>query len=787
MNPLLYGHNPDEQIVGLQQNDDQTVRLFIRENGRLVRKDDPFFPFFFLSDRTLLEGFVQRHWIKELEGNGFYRFVCAFEGWPPLWEAVRHLLQAHNRKTLTKIEHYSSLESIRLLTDPLNQYLLQSGRTLFKGMRFEDLTRLQLDIETYTSVPNSFSRAARSGDRIILISLSDSGGWEHLIDGTELTEAEMLHELISIIRERDPDVLEGHNIYEFDLPYILKRCEHHGIPLTIGRDGSSPTAAFQRGRPSGIGTQGPVTEVAGRHVIDTYQLVRSYDQSKNRMERYGLKYAARYFGFASPERTYVRPERISWHWDHDREPLRLYAMDDVRETRALSGHLGGTHFYLTQMLPMTLSGVLRSGSAIKIENMLLREYLRRRYSIPRPSTGLQTTGGYTDIFTVGVLGPVLHADIESLYPSIMIHRSVTPAGDHLGIFKLLLQELTSQRLSAKQEMKREADPGARSRIDAFQSSMKILINSFYGYLGYARGLFNDYAKADVVTTEGQKLLRLMIDFIRKTGSIIIEVDTDGIFFVPPKAVRGEASEEEFVRTISDHMPEGISVALDGRYRTMMSYKMKNYALLDYEGNLTLKGSSFTSRSIERFGRAYIKRCVLALLNQDIQELHRAYMETREEIQGRRMDIREFTRVEKLGESIEEYLAAVDAGTRSRSAAYEVGLRIDRSFRKGTRIVYYMSGEDPTPKGFRHARAMADWDPHFRDENIPYYLRRLDEFSEKFSPFFSAKDFHMLFTPDDLFPFDPAGIRILEPTHLPVEEPEDTESPRYTGLKAEKES
>jgi DNA polymerase elongation subunit (family B) len=780
MNPLLYGHHPEERIVGLHQKDDQSVRLYFRKADQITHRDELFYPFFFLAESSLLENFGSHHWLKELEGDNPFRYVCAFETWPLLWEAVRHLLDTHNRRSVTRADSYTSLDSIYLLPDPLTQYLLQSGRTFFKGMRFEELRRLQLDIETYSSVPGSYGRASRSGDRIILVSLSDSTGWEELLDGRKMDEPQMLSRLAEIIRERDPDVIEGHNLYEFDLPYILKRCELHGLPFNVGRDGSLPTGGYSKSttapRPGGFA----VTEIAGRSVIDTYVLVRAYDQSKHVMERYGLKYAAQFFGFAAANRTYIPGERISWHWDHDPEPLCSYAMDDVRETRALSGHLSGTYFYQSQMLPMTYTTVLRTGSSAKIENLMLREYLRMRHSIPRQTGGFQTTGGYTDIFSIGVLGPVVHADIESLYPSIMIRQAVTPRGDILGIFPVLLKELTDLRLEAKKQMKKEEEPRERSRLDALQSSLKILINSFYGYLGYARGLFNDFAKADLVTTEGQRLLRMMIAFIRESGSQAIEVDTDGIFFVPPPSVNTAEEEHAFVRTLSRIMPPGIVVALDGRYRKMLSYKKKNYALLGYDGQLLIKGSSLTSRSIEKFGREYIRRCITALLNGDIRDLHSAYLDTRNRIQDRALTVGDFARVEALGETPAEYLAAVDSGRRPRGAAYEVALRMDRSFRRGDKVAYYISGNEANLRGFENARPVSEWDPNFPDENVPYYLKRLDEFSEKFRPFFTPQDYQLIFSPEGLFPFSAADITIQEtsvvvPDGTEGEEPESEQS------------
>ena len=294
--------------------------------------------------------------------------------------------------------------------------------------------------------------------------------------------------------------------------------------------------------------------IAGRHVVDTLHLVQSYDQTKRNMESYGLKYVARYFGFASPERVYVQGDRISATWDEDPETLVKYALDDVLETGRISEHLSPTSFYLAQMLPVPYGTVTRMGSAAKIEMLMAREYLRLKHSLPRPSQGIQTTGGYTDIFVTGVVAPVVHADVASLYPSIMIGNGIAPAKDTLGIFTAMLEELTSQRLAVKQEARAASDPLERSRLDARQSSMKILINSFYGYLGYGRALFNDYAQADAVTTAGQEILRKIIATIREDRGTVVEVDTDGVFFVPPPIASAKMPSEALCGPWRSHCP-----------------------------------------------------------------------------------------------------------------------------------------------------------------------------------------------------------------------------------------
>jgi DNA polymerase I len=760
VNSLLFGHNTEERIVAVLQKDDRTMRLFVRDGDTLSERDEPFFPFFFLADSTFLEGFKRKHWVKKLEGVLYYQYLCAFEEWPDMWDAVRHVLDTYNRTALTKADGYASLDIMYLVPDPVTQFLMQSGRTLFKGMEFTDLRRMQLDIETYTPPTYRFSVAARKSDRIILIALSDSTGWTHLIDGKKLSEKQMLQELVKLINDRDPDVIEGHNILNFDLPYIITRAAQHGVALNIGRDGSPPRTFETRTSFAEFPFDYTVIDVAGRHIIDTLLLLQSYDVSKRTLESFSLKYAAQHFGFAAPDRTYIAKDRISWHWDNDPRPLTLYALDDAKETEQLSAHLSPTSFYLARIVPSGYGLVSRMGSAAKIEQLMVREYLRVKHSLPRPLEGAQTGGGLTDIFLVGVVGPVVHADVESLYPSIMITRSIKPGTDKLGVFTTLLTELTAMRLDAKRKAQKAKDPAKRATLDAMQSSMKILINSFYGYLGYNRALFNDFPRADEVTTTGQQILRHMIAHLQSTGSKVIEADTDGIFFVPPDGVDTPEDEQGYVQKLSDQLPEGISVAHAGRYHRMLSYKKKNYALLEYDNRIRIKGSALISRSMEQFGRTFLHQSIDHLLNNSVEGLHRLYVGYRQTLLEHGMDVRDFARTETLKDSLDVYQDEVRAGKRNKSAAYEVAMALGKPFRPGDRVSYYITGNDPSAKGFENCKAAEEWDPNFPDENVPYYLRRLDEFSEKFIDFFSPSDFRAVFDAEGLFPFDPKAITLL---------------------------
>lgn len=754
---VLFGHDPTPRLVALHPlrqgngGDQALMRVYQRSerNRSLAVEDVPYYPFLFLSDFQALRGFPrQRFRCQTLQGRHAYRYLVVFDTWSAYHDAVRHL-QAQPGAGVYRI------------ANPAQQYLMQSGKTLFKDMSFDDLRRMQLDIEV-VSKPGTFPHAQRSEDRIVIIALSDNHGWHEIIDARGLSEKAMLERLVRTIRERDPDVIEGHNIYAFDLTYITARCARHGVAFTVGRDGSAPRTFPAAMRFAERSVDLPAVDIAGRHVIDTYLQVMAFDVLKRDLPGYGLKAAARYFGLQADDRVYVKGEDISQVWHSEPERLVEYARHDVVETERLARLLSGSAFYLTRMVPMPYGQVARTGPAAKIEALMVRAYLRQKHALPAGSGGVggHMRGGYVNIFATGVVGPIVYADVESLYPSIMLNYDVHPETDDLGLFQILLRRLTGLRLDAKQRMQAATRREDASALDAQQSSYKILINSFYGQLGFSVALFNDFAAADRVARIGQEIIRQGMDAIRAGGGRVVEVDTDGVLFVPPASVEGEAAERTFVDTLNQQMPRGIHLGYDGRFRRMLSYKVKNYALLTYDGRVQCKGSSLVSRAMEPFGRHFVLAAIGLLLVEDVQGLHDLYVATRALLLRHEWRVEDFARTETLKENEAQYLADVAAKRRSRAAAYELAIARARetgqAVRKGEQVAYYVTGSGAHVTAFDNARLASAWDPVQPDENTDYYLRRLDECARKFAMFFHAEDFARVFSPDDLFGFSPHG-------------------------------
>jgi len=617
---LLFGCDPTERIVSVEPAGDRAV-IYIRDSDGVRIEEDKFTPWLIAPEKYDIQGAC---W-SELEGDHYYKFLAEFPNWNAFAAARFSLRDQH-------LSHHAQPTAVR-------HYLLRSGKTMFKGMSFSDVHRMQIDIETLGFSPEL------PESEIFLVSASDNRGFKTLIEGSE---KEILISLVDLIRELDPDVIEGHNIFGFDLPYITKRAEMHGIKLAIGRDGSEMT----RGRDQSVAIGGTSRSTAafhvhGRHLIDTLIGVQRYDIARGALSSYGLKEVARALGIAEKDRVIINHTEIASTWRTNPDKVRTYAMQDSLETKSLSELISPPEFYLTQMIPDSYENVAVSGNGEKINLLMFREYLRRRHSIPQTQPSAEVPGGYTDVRITGLVERVVKCDVESLYPSLMITYGIKPESDTLGVFLPMLRELTRRRIEAKSKAK--SSTGAEHDYwDGLQSSFKILINSFYGYLGAPLN-FNDPAAAEKVTTTGQATVKKIAEELEKTGSKVIEIDTDGVYFQPPPDITTEEDEVNYIAQIGSVLPKGIKLAHDGRYKAMLSLKVKNYVLVTYEGEKTFKGSSVRSRADEGFGREFISKAVDYLIRGEKEKVAELYAQMRSDIEKKRMPVEMFARRERITE------------------------------------------------------------------------------------------------------------------------------------------
>ena len=730
-NEILFGSDSQKGIVAVEPVGTAAMRLFIREKDLLTNEEVPFTPFIFLEEEGLLEGFKQPCEVVSLSSDNPYRFLVLFEDWKDCQKARAYLQKKSHEPASSPRAPYL------FLSDPVHQYLLLTGKTLFKGLAFNHLHRVALDIETACAPGYEFSNPKRKEDRILSIALKDNHGHAEVLFGKDMDEREMLMALGEKITRLDPDVIEGHNLFNFDLDYIVTRAARHGVALQWGRDGSIPRIRRSRFTVAERNIDYSRMEIFGRHIVDTLFLLQYYDVTARELESYGLKAAARHFGLASEDRTYIEGHEIQWYYENKPEILRKYNLEDVKETLALSELLGYPYFLQTRMFPFSYQNIFVRGNATKINALFMREYLRQRASVPKPKGRAQFEGGYTDVFVTGVVQNVVHCDVASLYPSILLSFKLKPAGDNLNVFLPLLRDLRQFRLDAKKKAGEAATPHEKDYYEALQQTFKVLINSFYGYLGTELHHFADPRVAAEVTRRGREIIKKMIKWLDDEKAVAVEIDTDGIYFVPPPGTETPAQKEALVARLSKSLPEGIEVDMDGCYQAMFSYMRKNYALLDENGEMVIKGSALRSRGMEKYLREFLSEMIRFFLEGKPQAVHALLDDYLDRLEKHDMGIDRLVKTETLRETLETYKQKIQSKKRNPAALYELALTSNRVYRPGDQLSYYVTGKKKKVTVYENSKLASNYDPSKPDENVAYYQDKLLSLYKKFEAFIPA--------------------------------------------------
>ncbi|SDS62273.1 DNA polymerase domain-containing protein [Opitutus sp. GAS368] len=711
-----------DTLCGLWIDDAGKVHgCYATPGGGREERTEVFKPFAWLAAETPHEGIS----FERLKGEGTFNWLAHAESlgsFEVFFKAVRE------GAAIDVLKPYES------------QWLLQQRARLYADLKFADLRRCQLDIETGAAEAGAFSDAKNPGDRVLAIGLQCGTRRELLTLGeeTDAGEKRLLLAFNDMLRELDPDVIEGHNIFKFDLDYLRTRSKRLKVPCAWGRFGLPAEFRNSKMKVAERWIDFSRCDLPGRAVIDTYLMVQLYDITAREMTAYGLKDAAVYFGI-TPEsgegRTYIDGAEIQHTFRQNREEFLAYLADDLRETRGLADVLLPTYFEQARAFPLLLQEAALRGTAGKVDLLFLEEYYHARASCPAPIDIAPFEGGFTRSFQEGVFKHVLHFDVASLYPSLLLQMGRNPASDTLGVFIPMLRRLREYRLKYKQLAKAAPTAAERDEAQARQATFKILINSFYGYLGFSGARFGDGELAAEVTRRGRELLQALIEEFQKHGCTILEADTDGIYL---STDRYFAKPEELLALVGKILPAGIELEYDGTYDAMFCYKAKNYALAA-GGEVTLRGSALRSRGIEPFLKRLGDLLIAYLLGvsevSPVTEIERL----RKTIAAREQPVADLAKAETLSQNPEAYQQWVAGGGKPRRAAAEVALQMNPRPRMGERVSYFIG---PKAKGqtsdWQRARPLAAHDAAAAPYDPVYYLGKIDDWLERYGRFLGIK-------------------------------------------------
>jgi DNA polymerase I len=610
-NPLVFGKQQVDNVVSVEAGDG-SVELFIQQpNGSVVSRVETNHHWVLSNKRH------SKDWIK-LKGDLHYQYGKKIK----------------SKEEFFATKNYLRGEDLYTIYDSNEATLVNKGYTYYKGLKPTQVTILAFDIETtglnhdQTSKVLLISNTLRK-DGVVSRRLFKFSDYEN--------DGQMIAHWCEWVREIDPSILCGHNIVMYDLPYMRYVAETYGYELNLGRDGSKIKVESYESRFRKDATQFyhyNKHRIYGREIVDTLFLSVKYDIATKKYESYGLKSIIAAEGLEVKNRQFYDASQIRFKYKDPVEWSKIcaYSENDADDAISLFDLMAPPFFYMTQSIPKTFQGVTESATGSQLNALMVRAYLQEGHSIPKADEAAGYEGAIS-FGNPGIYKNVFKVDVASLYPSIMLTYEVyDKAKDPDGKFLKLVKYFTEERLKNKKLAKTD------KYYDDLQNAQKILINSFYGFLG-ANGLnFNSPKNAAKVTMHGRMILQDAIKWSKENGFKIVNADTDSISFSFEN--EREMSQELCVKLLNDInslYPSTIRFEDDGLYETVIVFKAKNYILYK-DGKIKSKGSALKSSTKEPALKEFINELVKEMISPNNN-----YVEVYDRYIAEAMDIKDIKR------------------------------------------------------------------------------------------------------------------------------------------------
>jgi DNA polymerase elongation subunit (family B) len=184
--------------------------------------------------------------------------------------------------------------------------------------------------------------------------------------------------------------------------------------------------------------------------------------------------------------------------------------------------------------------------------------------------------------------------------------------------------------------------------------------------------------------------------------------------------------------LAKELPEGIEIDFDEQFDSMFSYKAKNYALLTKDGDVVIKGGALKSRGLEKFQRLFLEEMIKLIMEGKPEAIPDLRNQFERKIRNREWKIDMLMKTDTLQDSLDKYRAKIAGSARNRAASYELALASGRNYKPGDQVSYYIKATPKKVAAYEAAKLASDFDPQNRDENVDYYVAKLDELVKKFS-------------------------------------------------------
>ncbi|MBU0628129.1 MAG: DNA-directed DNA polymerase [Nanoarchaeota archaeon] len=583
---------------------------------------------------------------------------------------------------------------------------------------------LAFDIETYN--PNGKSMDMENNP-ILMVSFYGQKfkkviTWKHFktdLDYIEFvkSEAELIERFKEIVNEQKPDIITGYFSDEFDLPYIQARANKYKIKIDIGLDFSELNVKKSRRITS---------DIIGINHLDIFKFIKRIMGSSIDVSSLSLNsVAAELIGEKKVE---VDLENLAHVWDKKPEELEIYCEYNLKDsllTYKLAEKMLPNIIEMVKIVGMPIPEIGRVGFSQLVESYILKQAPRFNELAPElphhRELMKRNTQTYQGAFVYepkpGLYKDIMVFDYRSLYPSIISSHNLDPGtlgcnccegkkkvpvegkdywfcSKKKGFLPALIEDLITRRVRIKEIMKEKSSP----LMEARSLSLKLLANSFYGYLGFPMARWYSFESARSTAAYGRFYIHKVIDEAQKAGFNVLYSDTDSVFLSLDGKTKKDAN--HFQEKINMELPGIMELEYEGFYPAgiFVSAKMgkfgakKKYALLSKEGNLKIRGFETVRRNWSPIAKKVQENVLNIVLKENKPKKAMDYtLKVIDELRNNKIPLKDVIIYTQLQKEIDDYDAigphvAIAERMRQKGMPVGPGSRIEYVITKhGTKI------------------------------------------------------------------------------------------------------
>ncbi len=377
-------------------------------------------------------------------------------------------------------------------------------------------------------------------------------------------EKEMIEKFILVFRKLSFDIITGWYINNFDIPYIIKRCENLGISKNLSplnkiikkKENKTPQTAH-------IKSTAKYT-IAGISCLDYLDLYKKY--TKDKRQSYSLEYISQ---FEINEGKIEYEGTINTLWETDWNKFVEYNVQDVALVNKLNKKLG----YIELLITVSYNAMIpfeKAFSSIQVHMGYMLKTLHKK-NLVMPDKQDHHEEEFPGAFVYanpGYYKNVVSFDVESLYPHMIMQYNISPetlVTDPIKIEKLrregnlittpvgrkkgfmietqvgtkrvikkvvfnntyydktkkgivpqVIEEIFKDRKkfkALKAKATKEGNKDLAKHYDRQQYVRKIMINSLYGVIANKYFHFYNIENAKAITLGGQDLIQFLSESV----------------------------------------------------------------------------------------------------------------------------------------------------------------------------------------------------------------------------------------------------------------------------------